>query len=121
MIFDTHTHIYLPEFDNDCGDVVVRAKEKGVAMMMLPNVDVETIAPLKNGYLLTLNIQKNKTIPISTNLLITVAIAAPTTPNLGKPNNPKINNVLKIKLTKIAITPHNIGINVCFISLNDVA
>lgn len=47
MIFDTHTHIYLPEFDNDCGDVVVRAKEKGVAMMMLPNVDVETIAPLK--------------------------------------------------------------------------
>lgn len=48
MIFDTHTHIYLPEFADDCGAVVERAKEAGVGMMMLPNVDVETIAPLKN-------------------------------------------------------------------------
>lgn len=47
MIFDTHTHIYLPEFDEDCGAVVQRAKDAGVAMMMLPNVDIETIVPLK--------------------------------------------------------------------------
>ena len=47
MIFDTHTHIYLPEFDEDCGAVVQRAKNAGVAMMMLPNVDIETIIPLK--------------------------------------------------------------------------
>ena len=47
MIFDTHTHIYLPEFDDDCDLVVERAKEAGVTMMMLPNVDVETISPLK--------------------------------------------------------------------------
>ena len=47
MIFDTHTHIYLPEFDDDCDLVLERAKEAGVTMMMLPNVDVETISPLK--------------------------------------------------------------------------
>ena len=43
MIFDTHTHIYLPEFDEDCQLVVQRAKESGVVMLMLPNVDVEYI------------------------------------------------------------------------------
>lgn len=47
MIFDTHTHIYLPEFDEDCNLVIERAKEAGVTIMMLPNVDVETISPLK--------------------------------------------------------------------------
>lgn len=47
MIFDTHTHIYLPEFEEDCNLVIERAKEAGVTIMMLPNVDVETISPLK--------------------------------------------------------------------------
>ena len=47
MIFDTHTHIYLPEFDEDCDAVIERAKDAGVAMMMLPNVDTETISPLR--------------------------------------------------------------------------
>ena len=47
MIFDTHTHIYLPEFNEDCEAVVQRAKEAGVAMMMLPNVDADTIVSLK--------------------------------------------------------------------------
>ncbi|MBQ3555923.1 MAG: TatD family hydrolase [Bacteroidales bacterium] len=46
-MFDTHTHIYLSEFDEDCQLVVQRAKESGVVMMMLPNVDIETIEPLK--------------------------------------------------------------------------
>ncbi len=47
MIFDTHTHIYLPEFGEDCDAVVQRAKDAGVTMMMLPNVDTETVNPLK--------------------------------------------------------------------------
>lgn len=47
MIFDTHTHIYLPEFEEDCEAVVQRAKESGVAMMMLPNVDIDTLASIK--------------------------------------------------------------------------
>ena len=48
MIFDTHTHIYLPEFEEDCEAVVQRAREFGVAMMMLPNVDVDTVVSLKD-------------------------------------------------------------------------
>lgn len=47
MIFDTHTHIYLEEFSDDCDDVVSLAIDAGVKMMMLPNVDVQTIEPLK--------------------------------------------------------------------------
>lgn len=46
-IFDTHTHIYLSEFDEDRDAVVARAAGAGVARMMLPNVDVETLPLLK--------------------------------------------------------------------------
>lgn len=46
MLFDTHTHIYLPEFDDDRDAVVQRAAENGVRRMMLPNVDVATIDAL---------------------------------------------------------------------------
>ena len=46
MLFDTHTHIYLSEFDNDRDAVVQRAAENGVRRMMLPNVDVSTIDAL---------------------------------------------------------------------------
>lgn len=42
-IFDTHTHIYLPEFDEDRDAVVQRAIRQGVERMYLPNVDGETI------------------------------------------------------------------------------
>lgn len=47
MLFDTHTHIYLPEFDDDREAVVQRAVEAGVSRMMLPNVDVMTIDALQ--------------------------------------------------------------------------
>ena len=46
MLFDTHTHIYLPEFDDDRDAVVQRAFQNGVRRMMLPNVDVSTIDAL---------------------------------------------------------------------------
>ena len=46
MIFDTHTHIYLPEFDADRADVVQRARENGVTRLMLPNVDLDTVDAL---------------------------------------------------------------------------
>ena len=48
MLFDTHTHIYLPEFDNDRDDVVHRAFENGVTRLMLPNVDLDTIDALQH-------------------------------------------------------------------------
>ncbi len=46
MIIDTHTHIYTEEFDADRADVVARALEAGVGIMLLPNINAESIAPL---------------------------------------------------------------------------
>jgi TatD DNase family protein len=42
-MIDTHSHIYLPDFDEDRRDVILRAKEAGVTHIILPNVDRETI------------------------------------------------------------------------------
>lgn len=49
MIIDTHTHLYLPEFDSDGGGeaAVNRAVEAGIGFMIFPNVDSTTIAPMK--------------------------------------------------------------------------
>lgn len=49
MIIDTHTHLYLPEFDSDEGgaSAVDRAIAAGVGHMLFPNVDCSTIAPMK--------------------------------------------------------------------------
>lgn len=43
---DTHSHIYLPEFDADRQLVVERAKNQGVATILLPNIDSRSIAPM---------------------------------------------------------------------------
>lgn len=40
---DTHSHIYLEEFDQDLPEVVARAKESGVSQILLPNVDSTTL------------------------------------------------------------------------------
>ncbi len=45
-IIDTHTHLYLPEFDNDRWDVVQKAIAAGVEKMFLPNIDTESLSPL---------------------------------------------------------------------------
>lgn len=51
-LFDSHTHIYMPEFADDgdpaAGAVATaqRAMAAGVSMMMLPNVDLTTVQPL---------------------------------------------------------------------------
>lgn len=48
MLTDTHTHLYLEEFDADgCEAAVDRAVAAGVGHMLLPNVDLSTIAPMK--------------------------------------------------------------------------
>ena len=47
---DTHTHIYDKEFDADRTEVVQSAVENGVQMMLLPNVDVTTIAPMLDTF-----------------------------------------------------------------------
>lgn len=45
---DTHTHLYLEEFDEDRTDAVNRALDSGVKHMILPNVDLSTIGPMHN-------------------------------------------------------------------------
>lgn len=45
-MIDTHTHIYLEEFDDDRDEVMARALESGVHHMILPNVDLTTIEPM---------------------------------------------------------------------------
>ena len=45
-LIDTHTHIYDHQFSLDRNETVQRALEAGVKMMLLPNVDASTIAPM---------------------------------------------------------------------------
>lgn len=49
-LFDTHTHLYLPEFDVDGGGdkAVGRAIEAGVTKMVFPNVDLTSVGPLRD-------------------------------------------------------------------------
>jgi len=43
---DTHTHLFLPEFDTDRDQVIANAKQIGIEKVLLPNVDSGTILPL---------------------------------------------------------------------------
>ena len=45
-LIDTHTHIYDHQFSLDRAETVRRALDSGVGMMLLPNVDASTIAPM---------------------------------------------------------------------------
>lgn len=46
MLIDTHTHIYLPEFDADRAEVVGRALRAGVEHMILPAIDEKSIVAM---------------------------------------------------------------------------
>ena len=43
QLIDTHTHIYLPEFDCDRDAAVQRAKDNYVLKMLMPNIDVHSV------------------------------------------------------------------------------
>ena len=45
-LIDTHTHIYDHQFSLDRRETIERALAAGVSMMLLPNVDASTIAPM---------------------------------------------------------------------------
>jgi TatD DNase family protein len=45
-LVDTHTHLFLPEFDEDRDEIVSRAISNNVKKMVIPNVDDESIEPL---------------------------------------------------------------------------
>lgn len=43
LLIDTHSHLYLEEFDSDQEVLISAAKVSGIEMLLLPNVDIETI------------------------------------------------------------------------------
>ena len=45
-LIDTHTHVYDHQFSLDRNEAMKRALGAGVGMMLLPNVDASTIAPM---------------------------------------------------------------------------
>ena len=52
-IIDTHTHLYLKQFNEDIDDVIARAKEIGVKKFVFPSIDsshYESMHDLKNKY-----------------------------------------------------------------------
>ena len=42
-LIDSHTHIFLDEFNHDRDLVIQRAREAGVRLFFLPNIDIESI------------------------------------------------------------------------------
>lgn len=48
ILTDTHTHLFLKEFEDDREEVISHAKSEGVKYMLLPNVDSSTIDALHN-------------------------------------------------------------------------
>ncbi|MFN6013533.1 MAG: TatD family hydrolase [Flavobacteriales bacterium] len=46
LFIDTHTHLFSPSFDEDRPDVIKRALQAGVEVMLLPNIDIESIGPM---------------------------------------------------------------------------
>ena len=43
QLIDTHTHIYLPEFDADRDEAVKKAVESGVIKQLMPNIDIDSV------------------------------------------------------------------------------
>lgn len=46
FLVDTHSHIFLPDFDEDRNEVVSRAVQQGIKYILMPNVDESTFEPL---------------------------------------------------------------------------
>lgn len=42
-LIDTHAHLYDKVYDADRSEMLQRAKEAGVSLILIPNVDIETI------------------------------------------------------------------------------
>jgi TatD DNase family protein len=48
QFIDTHTHLYLPEFDTDRDEVVYRAVNNGISKLLLPNIDIGSVNGMLN-------------------------------------------------------------------------
>jgi TatD DNase family protein len=42
-LIDTHTHLYLPEFDVDRDEAIARAVNIGITNMLMPNIDILSV------------------------------------------------------------------------------
>jgi len=42
MLIDTHSHVYLPEFDTDRAEMLARAEKEGVGPVLMPAIDNST-------------------------------------------------------------------------------
>lgn len=45
-MIDTHAHIYAAEFDEDREAVITRALEQNIDQILMPNIDLDSIAPM---------------------------------------------------------------------------
>ena len=43
LLIDTHTHLYLPEFNSDRDEMVKRAVGDGVVKLLMPNINLHTV------------------------------------------------------------------------------
>ena len=46
MWIDTHAHLYQQAFEEDWTDVVARIRKEKIKHVMLPNIDMDSIAPM---------------------------------------------------------------------------
>lgn len=46
-IIDTHSHLFVEEFDEDRSEVMRRAREAGVQRILMPNIDLSTVEPMQ--------------------------------------------------------------------------
>ena len=42
-MIDTHSHIYLKDFDEDREEVLQRAKKAGIASILMPAIDFDSL------------------------------------------------------------------------------
>ena len=45
-MIDTHTHLFVEQFDGDRNEVIIRGKEAGIECTIEPNIDVHSLEPL---------------------------------------------------------------------------
>ncbi len=43
QLIDSHTHLYLPQFEDDREEVISRALDNNIAKMLLPNINKDTV------------------------------------------------------------------------------
>ena len=48
---DTHTHLYLPEFDSDRDEMINRAIGDGIEKLLMPNINIHTVEAMLSASL----------------------------------------------------------------------